>query len=763
MKFNHTFELTENSGYGRVYSCDDNIARLDFLSGSLVRIAVYKKGDKLLNTYNICPDGNMDIKGRERLSTQGFELYSPSACEKEGKHCFTLENGVEARLDLHNFIISFYKNSERLFSDRAPLAYNFDGEFGRDFIHYITREKGEKVYGLGDKGGELNKSGRAFKLETVDTMGFDAEKSDPLYKHIPFYICENSVSSYGIFYDTSATSTVNLGAEHNNYYEPYKYFQTEDNCIVCYVFFGTKLEVLKQFSSLTGKQAFAPKWSFDYCASTMAYTDAPDSEVQMRAFVEKLKSLDLNCQGFYLSSGYTSIGDQRFVFNWNYDKFPDPKKFVEFYNSNNIKIIPNIKPAFLENHPMYEELKSKGWFVKNEDGTPFLTQFWDGLGSYLDFTNEGAYNFWVEQVTEKLLDNSIICTWNDNNEYDIRDNGALADGFGNFVQASRIRPDLTYLMNTASYKAQISANPDIRPFLSSRSGNIGVRRFAQTWSGDNRTNFKDLRYCHYIGMTMSMSGLYFYGHDLGGFSGDMPSRELLLRWLQHGLFEPRFTIHSWNDDGSSTMPWSYEDIIPYVKEIFAQRKQLIPYFYNCAYRAVEYDEPMNAPLFMYYDDAEISDDSNSFMLGRDILASCVFDEGEDTVRVWLPGADDWYLGDRIFEGGQYVNLNIPARSKMPYFVRAGSIVATDEGEPGFNKDEKLTLTVYPLKSGEFKAEFFTDDGESFDYLDGKCTHLYLTVACNENEVYVSAENKGSIDFDGEIKLCSADDRKLIIK
>ena len=122
--------------------------------------------------------------------------------------------------------------------------------------------------------------------------------------------------------------------------------------------------------------------------------------------------------------------------------------------------------------------------------------------------------------------------------------------------------------------------PKKRPFLSTRSGNSGVRRLAQTWSGDNFTSFHDLRFCHYVGMTMSLSGFYFYGHDLGGFSGEMPCEELLLRWMQHGVFEPRFTIHSWNGDGSATMPWSYESGLCGAKAILRQRKSLIPYLYN---------------------------------------------------------------------------------------------------------------------------------------------------------------------------------------
>lgn len=98
-------------------------------------------------------------------------------------------------------------------------------------------------------------------------------------------------------------------------------------------------------------------------------------------------------------------------------------------------------------------------------------------------------------------------------------------------------------------------------------------------------------------MTLSLSGFYFYGHDLGGFSGEMPSKELLLRWIQHGVFEPRFTIHSWNADGSATMPWSYPEVMDSVHALFDQRKALLPYYYSTAYRSVQEELPLaGAPV-----------------------------------------------------------------------------------------------------------------------------------------------------------------------
>lgn len=752
MKFQHKFTpCTENEG-SFTYKCGDINARLDFVNSKALRVAVYKDGCKMLPTFNINPLNELSPMGRERLSVEGFEGYSPKVKSEGEETVFTLGDGIEIRLKLDNFLLSYFINGTPLFRDRAPLAYNLEKEFGEGVYHYISRAEGEQIYGLGDKSGELNKAGRAFRIETTDCMGYSAKTTDPLYKHIPFYICENSIGSYGIFYDTSATAYMDLGKEINNYYEPYKYYRSCEDCLVYYVFFGSKAEILRNYGSLCGKQAFPPKWSFDYCASTMAYTDAPRSEEKMNEFLEAMKNSGLDCSGFYLSSGYTSIGNGRYVFNWNRDKFPSPEKFIEHFSKNGIEIIPNIKPAFLTDHPMYGELKDRGLFVKNPDGTPFVTQFWDGLGSYLDFTNPEAFSFWQSKVKEALLDFGITATWNDNNEFDIKDTEALCCGFGENAKASLLRPALTYLMVLASHTAQLEKNPDLRPFLSTRSGGIGVRRLAQTWSGDNNTGFEDLKYCHRIGLTMSLSGLYFYGHDLGGFSGEMPSRELLLRWLQHGVFEPRMTVHSWNSDGSATMPFSYPDILESVRALFSQRKRLKPYLYCCAYNGVEKEIPLNAPPLLYYSDAELKADGNSMLVGRDILTAFVFDEGEENAEIFLPREDNWYLGDRLYNGGQWLSVKISPYSQVPFFVRQGSIIPYDENG--------LVFTVYPKAEGEFEAEFFDDDGYSFAYRSNDCVKLKFKVLCEKERVTVAYESLGNKKITPKIRLCDADSRIL---
>ena len=150
------------------------------------------------------------------------------------------------------------------------------------------------------------------------------------------------------------------------------------------------------------------------------------------------------------------------------------------------------------------------------------------------------------------------------------------------------------------------------------------------------------------------------------------------------------------------------------------------------------------------------------MLGRDILAAFIFDEGREKTKVYLPERDDWYLGDKLIKGGREVEITIPADSEIPYFVRAGSVIPTDEEQYGFKSEEDIRFTVYPKKSGKFTSEFFTDDGVSFNYRKNICVKAVFTVECDENEVRVYYKNSGKMPFEPKIRLCGADKRKLTV-
>ena len=151
MKFDHNFNLINKTKSSRIYECDNTLARLDFIDKTAIRVALYKKGAQMLPTFTISPDNNLSHTGRDKLSSNGFKMYEPIEDEKDGKEIFKLENGIEISLDLHNFLLSYYKNGKRIFADRAPLAYNIDDEFGQGAYHYISRFDDEEIFGLDRK------------------------------------------------------------------------------------------------------------------------------------------------------------------------------------------------------------------------------------------------------------------------------------------------------------------------------------------------------------------------------------------------------------------------------------------------------------------------------------------------------------------------------------------------------------------------------------------------------------------------------------
>ncbi len=106
----------------------------------------------------------------------------------------------------------------------------------------------------------------------------------------------------------------------------------------------------------------------------------------------------------------------------------------------------------------------------------------------------------------------------------------------------------------------------------------------------------EIQYSHGVGT----QSFWFYnvGHDVGGFAGPRPDPELFVRWVQNGIFHPRFTIHSWNDDGTTNEPWMYPDVTHLVRDAIKLRYRLLPYLYTLLYRAVHEDEPMIRPTFL---------------------------------------------------------------------------------------------------------------------------------------------------------------------
>ncbi|WP_068088699.1 TIM-barrel domain-containing protein [Polycladidibacter stylochi] len=713
-------------------------------------------------TWSITPGGrDVAWEGRSRLSSEGFTKPDFELVANKNEVVLVtsqlrltitqpLQIGWEAKSTTGEWV--------HIAQDRPTGAYML-GLRDHKHSHFLNRYEGDRYYGLGEKAGDLQRNGRRFEMRNLDAMGYDAEKTDPLYKHLPFTITRrDSGISYGLFYDNLATCWFDLGNELDNYHKPYRAYRAEDGDLDYYFTLGPTLhEVTKRQVWLTGKTAFPPKWSLGYSGSTMHYTDAENAQEQLEGFVNLVQSNAIPCDSFQLSSGYTSIGDKRYVFNWNYDKIPEPKQLTSKFLDAGINLAANIKPCLLQDHPRYQECADKELFIKDsESGQPERSLYWDDEGSHLDFTNPDTIAWWKENVTKELLERGIGSTWNDNNEYEIWDFKAQCRGFGQPIDVGLIRPLHSLLMMRASEEAQLEFAPEERPYLISRCGSPGFQRHVQTWTGDNRTNWNNLKYNIKMGLGLSMSGIYNVGHDVGGFSGNRPDPELFVRWVQNGVMHPRFTIHSWNDDHTVNEPWMYPAVTPLIRNAMRLRQQLLPYFYTLLWRAHVDDEPMIRPTFMDHEhDPNTYAENDDFMLGPDILVASVVEEGQRERTVYLPdNKHGWYEFDTgiYHHGGQTITVDAPLE-RLPLFVRAGTVLPlANPCALNTSECETESLAVYPfLGNGVREVRIFEDDGRTNKWQNGSHISLNVTLRGSHEGTFVSVSRSGEMEV-GEREL-----------
>lgn len=748
------FRVTERAGARITLQSDEgHIAHLFILEEDILRVMVLPGGTLYFpRTWAVAPgQEDVPLEGRDRFQLDGFSLPAFQFEEEPGT-IRLVTNRIRLTIHLQGLYCQWEVLADGRFElaavDRSTQNYNFSW-WDERIYHYLKREPDEMYFGLGERAGSTNRAGQNYRMTNVDAMGYNARTTDPLYKHIPFYLTWKSKTrlAYGLFYDTNADCTFDLGRELDNYHGHYRYFAADYGDLDYYFIAGPDMaQVVRRYTWLTGRPAFTPKWSLGYSGSTMAYTDAPNAQEQMNEFLSRCAEHDILCDSFHLSSGYTSISGKRYVFNWDRSKFPDPEAFVRHYLAHGIRLCPNIKPCLLRDHPRFKEAETEGLFIHDGDGKPTMVQFWDEVGAYLDFTNPKTVIWWKSRVAESLLKYGVVATWNDNNEFEVWDKRARINGFGQARRAVKAKTLQTLLMIRASRDAQREFAPDKRPFLVTRSGAVGMHRYVQTWSGDNYTSWETLRYNIKMGIGLALSGVSNVGHDVGGFSGPAPDTELLLRWVQFGIFMPRFSIHSWNDDQTANEPWMYPEITAYIRDLIKFRYRLIPYFYDLLWRSHRDYAPIIRPTFHDFpQDNHCYLENDDMLLGGNLLVAAVVEPGQRARRVYLPAGSGWYdfwSGD-YYTGGQEILLPAPW-DRPPLLARADSAIPLNVAEQHFAKPaDQRGFYLFPSRNDtEFEYECFEDDGESEAYRDGKYWAWRLQILGSRSDLSVKIERRG---------------------
>lgn len=760
-----SMEKTEN---GYILHGDTADVLLIFMTDDVIRIRVSFQKNFKEESYTLVTtawEDRMDdlLKG-ERVQIQALDV----PCEEtEKKLVFSTKT---CTLEVNKKPLYFTLKTldgKVVYQDLRERAFEED-QLGR-LSHFSRIDMAtDHFYGFGEKTGHLDKKGRRLRMSPKDAIGHDPEHGDPMYKHIPFYIRmnEKNLHAVGLFYHNSYDSVFDMGQELSGYWDRYCYYQTDGGDIDLFLINGPEMSaVIDRYTMLTGRSALPTKQSLGYCASTMYYAELEkDCDKEIYQVIDKHEKEEILIDNFWLASGYSSGEEDnlRYVFNWNYKRFPNPKEFFDKMNARGINVIPNLKPGILKNHPYMDLFEKNDVFIKNPDGNgDYYGRWWGGEGRFFDFTNPKSREVWKELLEDRILRMGTKTVWNDNCEMDgVEDRTAKCDFEGEGGTMAELKILHSNLMAFLAKQALAEVYPGERPYIINRAGYAGIQRYAQVWGGDNLTDWRTVKFNIATIMGMGLSGCANMGCDIGGFAGGAPEAELLLRWIQSGIFQPRFCLNSANNDNTVTQPWMYEENMEYVRAAYAQRYRMLPYLYSLMYEANQNGMPAMRPLFLEFpEDVKCYSDENlTFMFGKSVLVANVVEPGATTRTIYLPAGCRWFdMNDnmREYEGGQTITIPVTLGS-IPMFLRGSGVYVTSEDVKHILADTMKQVDLLVSADTDTSFVMYDDDGHTEDYKNGVYAKTTIDVKAGDQTV-LTFETEGTYESPVErmtIKLVS---------
>ena len=733
--------------------------RIWFLTDDILRIRAGFDGDWDEASYSLTMTA-WDSRTDELMKDCRKRVQSAAAALTDGDRQAVIQGArLKVVIEKAPFRIMVYdKDGSLLHADIPDLAYREDSNHRR--IHASQIEADDCFYGFGEKSGEINKAEKYMNMAPGDAMGYNAKETDSLYKHIPFYIRLNrgTKQAVGYFYHNTAECDFNMGREKRNYWHRYSSYRTDAGDIDLFLIAGPSIrEIIERYTDLTGKSVMLPKAALGYLGSSMYYPELPEnSDDAVLDFIDTTREEGIPADGFQLSSGYCAVetaeGIKRCTFTWNHKRFKDPADWFAQMEKRGIVVSPNIKPGMLLVHPLLNEMKEKGMFLPASDDNAGLDglavgTWWGGPGLFVDYTKESTRLHWKQYIKDALLKYGCRSIWNDNCEYDSlvdKDAKVYFEGKGSTI--GTMKPVMSNLMCQLSNEAIEEYDPDCRPFSVCRSGHAGIQRYAQVWAGDNLTHWDTLKYNIATILGMALCGVSNHGCDIGGFFGPAPEGELFVRWVQNGIFQARFSIHSASNDNTVTEPWMFRESADTIRDAILLRYRFTPYLYSAEYEASRTGAPiMRALVYDFQNDPKAWEESFEFLFGRDILVANVLEEGAKTRTVYLPAGCKWYDWNdkfRCYEGGQTIEVPV-TMATIPMFVREGAVIAMADNQlMTMEGDHTTALHLIVAPKGTTTTTLYDDDGITNDFKSGVYRKTTITTTAGER-VTMNFASEGS--------------------
>lgn len=542
----------------------------------------------------------------------------------------------------------------------------------------FTAAADEHFVGLGEKFTAFDKRGQRALMWNYDAFGSESDRS---YKNVPFYI---SSRGYGVLVDSGMATEFDLCQSTHSCVQ----ILVPDDLIDYYVLAGpTPGEVLDRLDLLTGRPMLPPKWAFGTWISSGFFPDTQDA-VLTRA--RTLRERGIPCDVMHLDC-YWQVAGHWSDLRWDAVNFPDPAGMLSELAAMGFRTCLWMNPYVSHLSPLFAEAAANGYFLTRFDGSPYVADVWHGSQppcAIVDLTRPEAVT-WFQSLLRPLLEQGVAVFKTDFAE------GVPADAVAaNGMAGAELHNVYSLLFNDVV--AAVTREVAGHGMVWARSSFLGGQRHAAQWSGDTNCSYPAMASTLRGGLSHGLSGVPFWSHDAGGFSG-RPSPELYVRWAQFGALSPLVRFHG----TTSRLPWDF----PAAAEEAAVaairlRYRLMPYLYSAAVESARSGMPMMRALLVDSpDDPAAWHADLEYLLGPDLLVAPMIDPTGNR-SIYFPAGEwiDWWTGE-VQTGQTYRRIRLPL-DRVALYVRRGAIIPVTEPKDtvGDGPFEDITLLFFDATS-----------------------------------------------------------------
>lgn len=462
----------------------------------------------------------------------------------------------------------------------------------------IALHDDEAIWGFGQRFDAFDLRGRAFEIWAEDGWN----RTDTSYFAIPWLI---SSAGYGLFVNSTGRLTVDIARENPDTVT----ITIPEEGVELWGFIGEPREVVAAYTALVGRPQPAPDWVFQPWLSRNSYLGA----TEINRVIELMETNEMKAGAVVLEAWEEQLHNFRFETN----RYPNPAQWIRSLHERGYHVICWTTPSIWPLGSTYADAQRLGFLTKNADGSEHVTR-WLENGREMDFRTVAAREFWRD-LHLPLLELGV--------------DGIKTDG-GEHMPDPWFHNVHPFYYQRASLDAYAKLGK--RGITFARSGNPLVAGNSTFWGGDQEAEWRNLAVVLRGGLSAALSGLFYWSHDVGGYSGT-PTKELYIRWLQIGVFSPMMQLHGI----TAREPWTFDaETLRLARGYFKTREKLQPYLVDLAREAREDGHPMWRPLsWAFPADPDTHRIGDEFLLGDELLLAPILTE-ENRRSVYLP-AGEW--------------------------------------------------------------------------------------------------------------------------